>query len=192
MQRVQVVHASRHGATRGIADRIVEVLRERGFDVAIEDAATKPDPSGFDAYVIGSGVYMGSWLKEAVEHLERNAPVLSTRPVWLFSSGPLPGSTRNQESLDGTEAALGPEHGPGSAGRQRIEALMAEISVREHRVFLGAYDPNDPARSLPERVIRMLPGSKGILPEGDFRDWEAIESWARGIASELEAPVPVG
>jgi menaquinone-dependent protoporphyrinogen oxidase len=59
-------------------------------------------------------------------------------------------------------------------------------------VFAGAFDPKDPPRTLPERVIRMLPMSKGILPVGDFRDWPAIEAWARTIAAELLGPVPVG
>ena len=58
MPRVQVVVASRHGSTAGIADRIAEVLRTEGADVVVADAKSEPDPSGFDAYVIGSGVYM--------------------------------------------------------------------------------------------------------------------------------------
>ena len=189
--QVQVVFASRHGATTGIADRIAAVLRGSGIDVVTADAASRPDPGEFDAYVIGSGIYMGSWLKEAIEYLDRNLPLLSTRPVWLFSSGPLPGSTKNVEGKDELELALGPEYGPGSGGRQRITTLAAEIKVRDHRIFLGAYDPDDPPASLPERFLRLMPGGKGILPRGDFRDWDAIEAWARGIATELEALVPV-
>ena len=61
--RVQVVYASRHGWTAGIAERIAEILRSEGADVVVADAADRPDPSGFDAYVIGSGVQIGSWHK---------------------------------------------------------------------------------------------------------------------------------
>jgi menaquinone-dependent protoporphyrinogen oxidase len=192
MRKVQVVYASRHGGTAGIAERIADVLRREGLDVVIADAAARPDPSGFDAHVIGSAVYTGSWLKEATEFIEANEFMLVTRPVWLFSSGPLPGSTKDTGASDPLELALGPEHGPGSGGRQRVAALSELIHPREHRVFLGAYDPGDPPRSLSERVIRMMPGSKGILPEGDFREWDAIEGWAKGIAAELGARVPVG
>jgi menaquinone-dependent protoporphyrinogen oxidase len=191
MPRVQVVSASRHGGSAGIADRITEVLRQQGIDAVTADAARRPDPSGFDGYVIGSGVYMGSWLKEGIEFLEANALLLTTRPVWLFSSGPLPGSTKEPAESDPIERALGPEHGPGSGGRQRVEALAETIHVRDHRVFEGVYDPNDAPRSFPERVIRMMPGSKGILPEGDFREWDAIEAWAREIAQELSSAVTV-
>jgi len=37
--------------------------------------------------------------------------------------------------------------------------------------------------------VRMMPGSKGILPPGDFRDWENVESWAREIAAALKPAV---
>jgi menaquinone-dependent protoporphyrinogen oxidase len=191
METVQVVYASRHGGTAGIAERIAEVLRSEGADVFLADAATRPDASGFDAYVIGSGVYVGSWLKEGTEFLGRNQSTLATRPVWLFSSGPLPGSSKATDATDPLTLALGPEEGPGSGGRKKIAALSAAIQPRDHRVFLGAFNPNDPPKSMPERLVRLMPASKRILPVGDFRDWEAIEAWAREIASDVVAKVPV-
>jgi menaquinone-dependent protoporphyrinogen oxidase len=192
MLTVQVVYASRHGGTAGIAARIAEVLRTIGFEVVVADAANGPDPTGFDGYVVGSGVYMGSWLKEGTEFLERNHSTLATRPVWLFSSGPLPGSSKYIEAEDPVTVALGPLEGPGSGGHKRIAALEAAIHPREHRAFLGAFDPDDPPKSMPERLVRLMPGSKRILPAGDFRDWDAIEAWAREIAVALEEKIPVG
>src|SRR6266540_3638810 len=111
MPRVQVVFASRHGGTAGIAERIADVLRSEGADVVIADAADRPDPSGFDAYVIGSGVQIGSWHKEGTEFLERNQATLAGKPVWLFSSGPLPGSSMTRDTVDWLTLSLGPEQG---------------------------------------------------------------------------------
>ena len=191
MTRVQVVYASRHGGTAGIAERIAEVLRSQGNEVAVGDAADRPDPSGFDAYVIGSGVQIGSWHKEGTEFLERNRTTLATKPVWLFSSGPLPGSSMMEETEDRVELALGPREGPGSGGRKRIEALSAAIHAREHRVFYGAFDPKDPPKSMQERLVRMMPAAKRVLPTGDFREWDAIEAWAQEIAVQLVAELAV-
>lgn len=190
MSKVQVVVASRHGGTMGIAQRIADVLGADGMEVALVDAATRPGVEGFDAHVIGSGVYMGSWLKEAVEFLERHQSTLATRPVWLFSSGPLPGSSKATEGSDPLTVALGPEAGPGSGGHKRIAAVSGAIGPRGHRVFQGAFDPNDPPRSFAERMVRIMPGGERILPAGDFRDWDAIEAWAHEIAQGLAAPVP--
>jgi menaquinone-dependent protoporphyrinogen oxidase len=190
MPRVRVVYASRHGGTLGIASRISDVLEAQGAQVVLADAASQPDPDGFDAYLIGSGVYIGSWLKEATEFVERNEAILASRPVWLFSSGPIPSATMPM-GADRIEAAFGPEEGPGSGGRKKIAALTAAIEPRDHRVFLGAFDPNDSPKSMQERLVRMLPAVKQALPAGDFREWDAIDAWARQIAAELVAPVSV-
>ena len=190
--RIQIVYATRHGGTAGIAERIGGILRAEGADVVVADAADRPDPSGFDANVIGSGVQIGSWHKEGTEFLERNQATLSTRPVWLFSSGPLAGSSKETEGTDPLTLALGPEEGPGSGGRKKIAALSAAIHPREHRVFYGAFDPKDPPKSMQERLVRLMPASKDILPAGDFRDWDAIDAWAGEIAAELLAKVPAG
>ncbi len=190
MTRVQVVYASRHGGTAGIARRIGEVLNRRGAEAVVVDAADHPDPDGFDAYVVGSGVYMGSWLRTATDWLDVHRSALATRPVWLFSSGPLPGSTKETTGTDPVTNALGPTDGPGSGGRRRIEELSAVIHPAGHAVFQGAFDPKDGPKAMSERLVRMMPAAKRILPPGDFREWDVIEAWAGQIATDLAAPVP--
>lgn len=189
MTRVLVVYGSRHGGTRGIAERIGDVLRSEGLDAEVADAnGIAADVASADGVVVGSGVYMGSWLREAVAFIERNEASLATRPLWLFSSGPLVGSTAKKSAGGALEDALGPADGPGSGGRKKIAELSAITHPRDHQVFNGAFDPDDPPRTIAERFVRLMPMSKGILPAGDFRDWEAIEAWAREIAGQL-APV---
>lgn len=192
MSRVQVVYASRHGGTRGIAERIAEVLRGEGADVVLANAADRPDATGFDAHVVGSGVYIGSWLKEATDFLDRYQSVLAGRPVWLFSSGPLPGSSKETDADDPLQDALGPLEGPGSGGRKKIAALSEAIRPRDHRVFLGAFDPAEGPRSMQERLVRMMPAAKRILPAGDFREWAAIEAWGREIGANLVPEAVLG
>jgi menaquinone-dependent protoporphyrinogen oxidase len=194
MTRALIVHASRHGGSEGIAERIGEVLRESGVDVVVGRARDLPDPRTYDGCVVGAGVYMGSWVDDGIAYLERYAPVLATKPVWIFSSGPLPGSTKETKVVDADpiEAALGPATGPGSAGRRKLEGVASRVHPREHRVFGGAFDPTLPPQTFAERVLRILPMSKGILPIGDFREWPAIEAWAREIAMDLNEPVAVG
>jgi menaquinone-dependent protoporphyrinogen oxidase len=128
---------------------------------------------------------MGSWLKEGTDWLERHQSVLASHPVWLFRSGPLPGSTKESLGADPLTNALGPADGPGSGGRKKIEQLSAAIHPVGHQVFQGAYDPSDPPKSQSERVVRMMPVAKGVLPAGDFREWSVIEGWAREVAGHL-------
>lgn len=35
-----------------------------------------------------------------------------------------------------------------------------------------------------------MPAIRDILPDGDFRDWDAIDAWADAIAGELGAKTP--
>lgn len=192
MTRVLIVYGSRHGGTRGIAERIGDVLRTTGVESTVTSAevATKRDVDAADAFVIGSGVYMGTWLDEALDFVRRHEAQLASRPLWLFSSGPLPGSTKDKHIDDPIENALGPIDGPGSGGRKKIEALSAATGPRDHRVFMGRYNPDDKAKNLPEQFMksfmRVIPAIRDVLPAGDFRQWPEIEAWARQIADDLE------
>lgn len=189
MTKVLVIYGSRHGGTRGIAERIGEALRTEGLQAEVAAADGSVDLNGADAVIVGSGVYMGSWLREPLDFIKRNEATLATRPFWLFSSGPLVGSTAAKGGTDAVTDALGPEDGPGSGGRKKIDALSASTHPREHRVFFGAFDPKDPPRAMSERLVRLMPAARKMLPTGDFRDWAAIDAWAREIARALQ---PVG
>jgi menaquinone-dependent protoporphyrinogen oxidase len=191
MSKVLVVYGSRHGGTQGIAERIGEVLRTGGVEAVVTAAqhAGHDDVRTADAFVVGSGVYMGNWLSEALDFLRRNEAQLAARPIWLFSSGPVRGSSKEEPDADPLTNALGPIDGSGSGGRKTVEEISARVHPRDHCVFFGAFDPDDPPRAMSERIVRMMPAGNSILPPGDFRDWDAIEAWAREIAAELPSPV---
>lgn len=172
---VLVAYASRHGATAGIAERIARTLGERG--VAAEAVAVEKvdDLAGYDAVVLGSAAYMSRWLRDATTFAKRHAEQLAAMPVWLFSSGPLGTRKVDKQGRDVREA---------SRPREFAE-LEKLLSPRGEQVFFGAWDPNVPAAGFGERVVRMAPGGKEMLPAGDFRDWDTIDAWAAAIAAEL-------
>jgi len=87
--KVLVRAASKHGATEEIAQTIGDALTARGIEVAVTPVDDVASVEDYDAFVAGSAVYAGSWMKSAKEFVERNAEGLRARPVWLFSSGPV-------------------------------------------------------------------------------------------------------
>jgi menaquinone-dependent protoporphyrinogen oxidase len=172
---VLVAYASRHGFTQGIADRIATTLRASGRTVDERPLAAVGDLSGYEAYVIGSAAYIGQWLRPATEFVRRNRDSLATRPLWLFSSGPLGTSTIDARGRDVLEA---------SEPKQFAE-FRTLLKPRGLRVFFGGLDPSRLGRG--ERLARTAPAMRQLMPEGDFRDWPAIDAWAQDIALALSA-----
>lgn len=174
---VLVAHASRHGATAGIADRIAARLNELGIGAESHPVTDVSDAGRYDAFVIGSAAYMFHWLKEANRFVKRHRQLLADRPLWLFSSGPL---GTDMIDADGQDVLV-------SARPKEFEELEAMLSPRGTMVFFGALNRSAPPIGLAERFLQKLPANTDGLPEGDFRDWEAIDAWADEIASALSA-----
>lgn len=161
--RVLVTAASRHGATHEIAEAIARGLVQRGVEAEALPTEELESLEGYDALVVGSAVYVGRWLEPARDLVEANAAALASRPVWLFSSGPL-----------GPPDDLKPEGDPVDT-----VALVEAARAIEHRVFAGRLDRG-----------RLSFGEKAVVlavraPEGDFRDWDAIDGFAHDIAGHL-------
>lgn len=173
--KVLVAHASRHGATAGIAERIAETLQRHGIAAEPHPVEEVEGIEGYDAVVLGGAAYMFHWLKAAVRFARRHRAELAARPVWLFSSGPLGHERLDADGNDMIETGQPKE----------FEELVAAIHPRDVQVFFGAYDPAAPAVGLGERFVQHMPAGRDALPAGDFRDWEAIEAWAGQIAEEL-------
>ena len=177
---ILVGYASRHGATRGIAERVAATLEQGGLDVTLEPVAMARDVDRYDAFVIGGAAYMSSWLKDATAFVRRNQAILARHPVWLFSSGPVGTATVDTHGRDVLEA---------SEPREFAE-FASSIHPRDQRVFFGAYDPDAEPIGLGERLgslFTRMPAIREALPAGDFRDWATIEAWAAEIARSLEA-----
>lgn len=163
---ILVTVASKYGSTQEIAAFVGRVLAEHGLNVSVMGIEDVTSLDGIDAVVAGSAVYAGHWLKPAREFLERHATDLNTKPVWLFSSGPIGDPAKPQE--DPVDAS----------------SLVELTGARDHRVFAGKLDRR--ALNFGEKAIVMALRA----PEGDFRDWSEIGEWAAGIARTLDATPP--
>jgi menaquinone-dependent protoporphyrinogen IX oxidase len=163
--RILVVVASKHGATAEIAHAVARSLtdcpagRAAGLSAIAVPAQQRPDPSSFDAVLIGSAVYAGRWLDAAREYAALHAYALRARPVWLFSSGPI-------------GAPPFPPDEPYDAA-----TLTSLTGARAHRVFPGRLDKD--RLSFGERA--MVTAMRA--PVGDFRDWDEIAAWAAEVAA---------
>lgn len=171
--RILVAYASKYGATEGIAQRVGATLRGRELEVDVAKCADVAEAAGYDAYVVGSAVYEFNWRKAARKFVERNADELATHPVWLFSSGPLGTEKVDKEGKDVLK---------GAEPKQFTEYADL-LHPRGTQVFRGAYD-HDKIRGA-DRIIAWMPAIRDVMPQGDFREWDAIDAWATSIADTL-------
>jgi len=171
---VLVAYASRHGATQGIAERIAAALGAAGLEATARPVRDAGDLGGYDAFVVGSAVYMFHWLKDATRFVRANRTLLAARPLWLFSSGPLGTETVDAKGRDVLEVSQAKE----------VAALVETLHARAHTMFFGAWSQGKPV-GLGERFVAVMPAARAALPQGDFRDWPLIDAWSAGIADEL-------
>ena len=85
-------------------------------------------------------------------------------PVWLFSSGP-----------------VGNDDRPGQADPPKVVEIARLTHARGHQMFAGKLDRHD--LSLGERLVVNVVHA----PDGDFRDWNAIRTWADEIGAALKS-----
>jgi menaquinone-dependent protoporphyrinogen oxidase len=167
--RVLVTAASRHEATQEIAEAIGRTLEAWGMDADVRRVGDVHELDGYDAVVLGSGVYAGKWLESARTFAEEHGDELRGRPTWLFSSGPV-----GDPQLPAADSAV------------QVGDLVDRTAARGHRLFPGRLDKD--RLGLGERAVVRAVG----VAEGDFRDWDEISSWAEGIADALDRDVVPG
>ncbi|MDS0134711.1 MULTISPECIES: flavodoxin domain-containing protein [unclassified Amycolatopsis] len=165
--KILVAVATRHGATREIAESVATALGAAptdagvGAQVEVRDAGLVRSVDGFDAVVIGSAVYLGHWLEPARELVESFSDELRRVPVWLFSSGPVGEPKRPAEEP------------------VAVEDLAQRLNARGHRLFGGKIDRR--TLKFPERaVVTAL-----RVADADNRDWPTIRAWGREIGTNL-------
>ena len=157
---ILIAYASKHGATREIAEWIAQRLQKSGKQAEVKPAGQVADLGKPEAVIVGSSLYNGGWLPEATTFVRKNAAALSQIPTWLFSVGPLASDVKDDEEQP-----------------VELAEFRDKIGPKHHAVFHGTLDHSKLDRS--ERMTMKAAGA----PEGDFRDWNAIGAWVDTLAA---------
>jgi menaquinone-dependent protoporphyrinogen oxidase len=160
--RVLVAYASKMGSNAEVAQAIADVLVEAGLETEVMPAREAKDLTAYDAVVLGSALYAAHWQRDAHRFVVRRRDILATKPLWLWSSGPL-------------DRVLAARDLPPAAN---VLEIMGDTPFRGHRTFGGKLDPNAPG--VDEQILR-------THQQGDFRDWAKIRAYAVEIATAVAA-----
>ena len=152
---IYVITATKHGSTREIGAAIAHRLRERGHDAIAIDAEDAGRLDAESAVVLGSPIYMGKWLKPARTVMDALVAEPAGRLIFTFTVGPLGDPPKPVDAK--------PE--------EEVERFCAERAISD-RMFAGRLDRSK------LRPLERLAVDAVKAPDGDYRDWPAIDAWA--------------
>ncbi|MBN1139402.1 MAG: flavodoxin domain-containing protein [Anaerolineae bacterium] len=168
MGKILVAYATAAGSTGEIAEAIGNALREAGDTVDVRRAKEVTGLSGYDAVVFGSGVRAGKTYAEAATFLEKYQATLSSLPV----AGFIVCLTMKENTAENCAQA--------TAYLDALAASAPGVKLVGKGLFAGQVDYNKLSWLLKFILKRFIKE-----PGGDYRDFEAIRSWAASIRSAL-------
>lgn len=170
-KNVLVAYASFCGSTGGVAETIGQVLCNNGASVDIRLVKNVEDLSGYRAAVIGSAIRSSSWWPAAIEFVKTNQKILSQIPVAYF----LTCLTLYEDTEAGRRIA--------KSYMDPVLKAVPKVQPVDLGLFAGALDYSK--MNIMYRMVMKSKMKKRGVPEGDFRDWNAIRAWSKSLCSSL-------
>ena len=170
--KILVAYASAHGSTKEVAQFIGRVLATYNAEVTVTNVVDVQSVEGYDAYVLGSAIHASLWLQEMCTFIDRFEDLLARKPMYFWVS-----CIRALEE-DGREHAL----------KYYFDfKAMEPFDVREVAVLTGKLNTSAITRQEQWFLVANYDGklSPGNIKH-DYRDWQAIATWANNIAQDLE------
>lgn len=166
--RILVAYATMFGSTTEIAHTIAAALGNEHTVVDVRGVLEVNDLRSYDAVVIGSAIYNGQWLPEAVRFVQLHEAALCRVPVAYFAACMIVQRPTRQHRRTA----------------HAYVAAMQEIVPSVQPVDVGVFAGKLRYRNLPllERIEFFL---MSWLPPGDFRDPNAIRAWAAALRPAL-------
>jgi len=164
---VLVAYGTWAGSTAEVAEEIGKTLREAGLSVDVKSARDVDDVSAYGGVVVGSGVRAGRLHPHVRKFLKAHYAALGEIPVAYF----VVCLSMMKDTEEERREAMGYLDGAREAAPQ-VEPIGVGL-------FGGVMDFSKLGG--PMRLMMRTMKS----PEGDYRDWDAIQAWAREIQPAL-------
>ena len=165
-QRILVTYASKAGSTGEVAAAIGKTLASNGPTVDVLPLDDVSNIQAYQAVVVGSAIRADSWISAATNFVDSHQSTLRQIPTAFFTCC----------------MAL---YKQSEENRQKALAYMDPISNMVDPVAIGAFAGKMDYRNisfLDRTIVKMI----GV-PEGDFRNWDAIQAWAGSLQPALGA-----
>jgi len=169
--KILIAYASECGTTGEVAVAIGDVLCEDGNTVDTLWVKNVKDINNYDAVIIGSAILYEKWKPEARDFVKSNQDTLKNMPVAFFITCMALSSKEDAAMQQAIEYA------------DKISDLAPQLKPVSVGHFAGVLDYSK--LSFFKRTLTKAAMARHKVKEGDYRDWEAIHSWAKSIDFHL-------
>jgi menaquinone-dependent protoporphyrinogen oxidase len=168
-KNVLVAYATRHSSTAGIAEHISDVLCGLNHRVDLRYVENVSSIEGYDAVVVGSGIYEFNLLPVAKNFIERFKLPLASMPVaYFFGCAGLREDT--EENQEGVLIYINP-----------VLTKYPDIVPVDIGRFGGGVE-----FSRLDAFEKMIMNFIGVTESEDWRDWEKIGAWAEKVSGLID------
>jgi len=156
--KILVAYASKAGSTIEIANRVAEKITENDKSVDVLPVNKVEDLTAYQAVILGSAIRIGAVLPEVSKFVETNKDILITKSLNVF----VVCMTLNEDSEENRKTVS-----------DYLEPIRKLVQPANEGLFAGVMDLTK--LNLIERL--MMKSMK--TQQGDFRNWEKIDNWAK-------------
>ncbi len=171
---VLVAYSSGYGSTKEVAEKIAEILHEKGgVNVTVSSVDDINGLDDFEAVIVGSSVRADRPLANVRDFFARHNEELTKKPVALFAVCLAANCSEGRDKVKREYLS-------------QITEKYPDLKLIGKEAFGGKID-FDQLNDVMQTLMRRVLAKTGIESEGsvDTRDWDFIEAWAIKIHDRL-------
>ncbi|GAP20269.1 flavodoxin domain-containing protein [Leptolinea tardivitalis] len=164
--KILVTYSTKYGSTEEVAETIARILKEKYFTIDFMKVKEVSNLNGYDAIILGTPIYAGSFLSETRKFLTQFKESIEIIPTVLFILGPLGNSP---QEMRGVKAQL-------STNLGKFPWFKPTVI----KIFSGALDLKK--LRFPDSLIKLYRSTpQNKMQSSDARDWKEIQAWAGSL-----------
>ncbi len=184
-KNVLIAYGTRYGSTEEISINFKQTLEENGVTVDLINLKAKPkkipDIANYSGVLIGSGIRIGKWTKEAKKFLKTNVKAINDNKILVgifLSSGEASDPDKKPEAVEKYLVKVFQEIGLDLGGHVLYDA------------FGGVLDLTDASKLgwVNKKILKMA-ASKDPMVElnerNDHRDWDQINTFLENFIAKI-------
>ena len=185
MKKIALLYGTRFGGTTGIAEKIAEVLNQRGFEVLVENVKDFENikrifEKEYTGIILGSGIQIGEWttkMRNFIKNYQKNI-VKEDIKLGVFVSC---GTAQTNEGII-------------KACKDYVDVFAQKLGLKPiiTAAFGGIYDFSKKSKhgTIKKKILKSIvkketPGKFDLDNINDFRNWFEIVAFAEKFAENM-------